>query len=1175
MSATLPMLACPNCRTLNPPGTRYCQRCGEAVDPTLVASLQLQYATLQDLDRRIAAGQGSNTVTVLRDEVRGRYLAERGQPAADASLPAAKAQELNFLYSYLIFLDDRVARGQGASTLQTLHDEVAARYTSERRVVPTGGIPIAQPGGLLAAYPGYPSPTPAREPFSWREFLSDQAIAIVLYLGALLALVATLTFVLSTSDAINNYVRFGVVAAVYALFALGAFELRRHERVRRVGSVFLVIFALMTPLVMLALYKLVLAQQVNGIQAVLTISALYTAIVYLFLAWRTGYSWLAYLGWISFGLGMLALGSWLELPGQYFSTLLSAAAVGMVLPTIGDSNGAAKAATVPGRIIGIATTAISALVLSGFVLGYIVTSFSSGNVGVSDSLRQGTFSGSAAFLGLALVWVAAVRRARPALAVALATFADIVAALALANVALVGSIYFGLDRASVVYVLLGTALVEFLFAQVAGRMHSPLRWAVSAVAVGLAIFATVLSLGLDEPDWARSAALGTGLLMALALTLRERVPAGLLLAGGFLLAAVGSLDATASWMGAWDGLGQLRPELGFASAHFTALTLALVALVVVVRGLPDGKRYTWPVYLTIAVSAFIASLLLFFGKTVNGFITQPSHIYQTGVIALFTILALALGRVERQPILGNLASGFFAMFLPLFLLADAPDPLVPAIVTLVLGGLTIAARLVFGRNYAFALYFASLWLTLFVSSYAAAAHRDPTWLAATSLTLAAAVSFAMAVLATFSALLERHGAAMIVPAALALLGVAYLPDAIASTVAVVAMVVMGSLAFALRKGYADIPWHAAAALGMLIVGTRLVISDPNGTALSVGLFAVGVATFGVAIQRHATPNLQGLFLAASAFYLTLAVLALPSAKGYLPAAIYAVALALVSLPLRAWAGRRWAAPLYGSALASAIVSLTRVTNLDQRTIGTLLIVYAAASLPVALIERDARINVVPVLFAAVAALVEPEILPLLGLTTGSMIVAMGVGRWRGTAWSAPWYVVAGIAAIPTVVRNGGDRGMMALVLALLAVLWYISAAVESRAALLLISLSLGAFAVLATGAWLNLDENATLLSLTALGLIYWAMQWLWGTLPGLRADHDWWYTGGYRIAFAPKAPPALPGTTEPAPAATALSPGGGTRPAGVGVHRTMAALTALFAFILAWFRPDAFTPLAN
>src|SRR5690349_12206620 len=89
------MVRCLNCGRVSAAGASYCQFCGEAVDPALIAELQWLYGALNDLDTRIARGEGAHSITTLRDEYRDRYLAARRAPVTEkAAAPAWPAAVL-------------------------------------------------------------------------------------------------------------------------------------------------------------------------------------------------------------------------------------------------------------------------------------------------------------------------------------------------------------------------------------------------------------------------------------------------------------------------------------------------------------------------------------------------------------------------------------------------------------------------------------------------------------------------------------------------------------------------------------------------------------------------------------------------------------------------------------------------------------------------------------------------------------------------------------------------------------------------------------------------------------------------------------------------------------------------------------------------------------------------
>ena len=169
------MLRCLNCGRVSPAGGSYCQFCGEAVDPALIAELQWLYGALNDLDTRIARGEGAHAISTLRNEYRDRYLAARRAPATEkAAAPVWPAAIL-------------AASGLPFTTPAESGTTTPAAPTS----------PAATPT---------PTPAPTAEPrpagpiFSWQAFLSEQAIAIMMYMGGFLGLVAMLSCSTSASS---------------------------------------------------------------------------------------------------------------------------------------------------------------------------------------------------------------------------------------------------------------------------------------------------------------------------------------------------------------------------------------------------------------------------------------------------------------------------------------------------------------------------------------------------------------------------------------------------------------------------------------------------------------------------------------------------------------------------------------------------------------------------------------------------------------------------------------------------------------------------------------------------------------------------------------------------------------------------------------------------------------
>src|SRR5215467_9856295 len=223
---------CPSCHHTVDASLEYCPFCHNAVQPALLDSLHWMYRTIQDLDRRIALGQGSQTMTELRNDISAEYLAKRtdsGAVTVDASVPISGA----------------------SSTPAT-------------------------------------SPAPA-QPFSFGAFFADQSIAILAYTGAFLLLVATLSFEIGGWQVLGNTAKLAIVVVVYALFGIAGLILMSRERFRTISRAYLGIFALMTPLVGLAAYQFYIREVGFSVQGMICITAWYTTLVYLALAVRTHY----------------------------------------------------------------------------------------------------------------------------------------------------------------------------------------------------------------------------------------------------------------------------------------------------------------------------------------------------------------------------------------------------------------------------------------------------------------------------------------------------------------------------------------------------------------------------------------------------------------------------------------------------------------------------------------------------------------------------------------------------------------------------------------------------------------------------------------------------------------------------------------------------------------------
>ena len=307
-------IICPRCKKMTPPGTAYCPRCGEALDPKIIAELQWLVTILRDLDTLIAVDQGDKTVADLHEEYYTRYQELRRAPWLRDAEATRQAP----------------ASSTTATTSEGIPPEPDAALPPETPAAP----PLVSRAQMSVRAP---IPAPAVPPapvgpvFSWRAFAADQAIAIMAYLGGFLALVATLTLVVSKGENLPT-LTLSIVSLVYLSFGAAGFSLRGIKRLRTVSRVYLAVFALMTPLVALAIYRYGLQSLNFPVAGMLCISAVYASIVYLGLAVQTRFATYAYLGWTSLIVAALSILPWIHADLQWWVFTLGVTTLVLIAP---------------------------------------------------------------------------------------------------------------------------------------------------------------------------------------------------------------------------------------------------------------------------------------------------------------------------------------------------------------------------------------------------------------------------------------------------------------------------------------------------------------------------------------------------------------------------------------------------------------------------------------------------------------------------------------------------------------------------------------------------------------------------------------------------------------------------------------------------------------------------
>jgi hypothetical protein len=625
-------LTCLNCWMVSPAGTRYCPNCGEAVDPALVKELQWLYETLRQLDGRIALGQGERTVTELRDELRDKYQSLRQAPAGATAATGIPATS--------------VFGGTPAWPLS---------------------IPVAP------APPGPSTPTAPRPPagpaFSWSAFIADQAIAIMAYLGGFLLLMATLSFEIGGLG-LGDTAKLTVVLAVYVLFgALGA-RLRGMQRLRTVGGAYLGVFALLTPLVALAVYLFALRGLGLAVAGMVCIAAAYATIIYLILARQTTFATYGYLGWVALGVAALAAVAWAAAPAEWWVAALAAAALVML---------AARLALPGARALAEPAVIVAALISSAALLGATLLSLLLwGFAGTVTLSRAAITLGTALLVSLALAWDRYLRVRTWQNAVNRQTSIDLMEALAAALAAIAirdGAQWAGADRATLAGVLAALGLAEgagALLVRFSQPARQRLRWGLFGLGLVWAAFGVFAVARAPLPNWALVLALGAVATVALAITLAERLPAWLLLCGG--AAAPAWAIATSSALAA-NALPQPDLHAGALILVWSefAFTVALWGVGMLLGNRTVSRLYGLMLHIVVLANALYVVLLLIFSLP-----HDPA--VQESMLTAFAGMAYLAGVQQRRVEL-TLAMPFFG----LVAVALTPAPTFPPAVAVALG----------------------------------------------------------------------------------------------------------------------------------------------------------------------------------------------------------------------------------------------------------------------------------------------------------------------------------------------------------------------------------------------------------------------------------------------------------------------------------------------------------
>lgn len=749
---TAPSKVCAQCGQPIAAGAAYCSNCGEPVDPALIAELQWLHRSLLDLEQRIAAKQGEMSLTALRDEYRAQYQARRRAPGTAAVGEAADA------------------------------------------------VPGA-PGAVAS-----PAPT-ARPSFSWSAFFAEQSIAIMAYTGGFLLLVATLIFETGSWQVVNDTAKLVIVAVVYVAFGGLGLALRHVPRLHTVGEAYLAVFALLTPLVALAVYLFALRGLGVSAAGMLCLAAAYAMVIYLLLARQTRLSAYGYLAVIAFCLAGQFLLVWQDVPLEWWTCALAVSALILLGPRrIGlpayVTQPSTQVAALGGALalLGTEIQGIAVLTdaLAGLPAPFSLVAFAAAACAVTAlslalglTLRDG--HGTAPFNMHALDvldWLTAALAAQ--------------AIVALASLA-------GVSPSRMAYVLAALALAELGGALMLRRVwpeRRGMRMGVAGLAIALGALGTLPNLDLPDPNWPSIAGFLAAAVVAVWFTAVERqrwwlVPGGVALALAYRSLAAGIALALA------PGQPVFSPAYTMTLSWLAlAFTLA-VWLFALGAGFRDALRpFARPLYAVALICALYVGALVAF--------LPDARPYQTAVLTIFAICSLVAGRRDGTSIAGDIGGGIFGALAVLPLTLGEQNGVTIAVVGLAPSLVALALRRPLGRRDTLPLYVVALWAAVIAQVRLTTGPVTTASWVALGIPFAAWFMLAVAIPAAVAAFWEGYAWLMLAPTYFAVSAIVVTPAPLAQVGQTVALAALGLVIGRWRGRWWDIIPLAGATVGALV-----------------------------------------------------------------------------------------------------------------------------------------------------------------------------------------------------------------------------------------------------------------------------------------------------------------------------------------------------------------------
>lgn len=209
-------------------------------------------------------------------------------------------------------------------------------------------------------------PRPPREPrdpgVALKQWAAHRQADLLLYLGAFMLSVSALIFVNYQGTAMTGLAKSALLGSYTVLFLFLGMGLRRWDRVREAGPVFVGLAAILTPLNFVLLYFQVLDGKELSQAAIWFAGSMTTALLYFFLAWRGFGRFYVAPAVAASIVAWGALGATIELPVEWFGAWYAALAASVsVVTELRLSGRLRKAATIGAFAIGVPALAWSSV----------------------------------------------------------------------------------------------------------------------------------------------------------------------------------------------------------------------------------------------------------------------------------------------------------------------------------------------------------------------------------------------------------------------------------------------------------------------------------------------------------------------------------------------------------------------------------------------------------------------------------------------------------------------------------------------------------------------------------------------------------------------------------------------------------------------------------------------